>query len=113
MKNKLFKWEKGRQNSGYEKMLLCRSLWPIKLDLYLLRFKKGAAIKTHTDPVEAGKHFRINFILKNAKSGGNFICENLIYESERIKFFRPDIEKHSVSKINKGTRYVISIGWIN
>lgn len=51
-------------------------------------------------------------MLKHAEEGGEFICENLIINYSRIKLFRPDVEQHQVLKINKGTRYILSIGWI-
>jgi hypothetical protein len=35
MFNKLFRWQRGRQKTGYDKMLLCGALWPIKFDVYL------------------------------------------------------------------------------
>ena len=86
--------------------------WPIKCDLYLLKFPEGSKVLEHKDEVEDGKHYRINFILKKAKEGGNFKCERYIYESSRIKFFRPDVNIHEVSEVIKGSRYLLSIGWI-
>jgi len=29
-----------------------------------------------------------------------------------VAFFRPDVSKHSVTKVEGGTRYVLSIGWL-
>ncbi|MGI2175309.1 2OG-Fe(II) oxygenase [Shewanella ulleungensis] len=110
--NKLFRWERGRQKSGYDKMLLCGAVWPIKFDTYLLKFPEGSAIAPHTDKVVSGKHYRLNIVIKNADEGGEFICSNPIYETKRIKLFRPDISEHQVSKIVKGNRYLLSIGWV-
>lgn len=110
--NKLWRWQRGRQQSGYEKMLLCGALWPIKFDIYWLKFPEGSEIIAHTDKVATGKHYRLNIVLKNAIKGGEFICENPIFATKRIKFFRPDISQHQVSKIVKGNRYLLSIGWI-
>lgn len=114
MKNfgKLFRWEAGRQETGYEKMLLCGAIWPIKFDMYLLKFSVGSEIPPHVDPVTQGKHYRLNIVLKSANEGGEFICRNPIYETKRIKFFRPDLSEHRVTKIVKGTRYLLSVGWI-
>ncbi|MCF6436249.1 2OG-Fe(II) oxygenase, partial [Pseudoalteromonas sp. MMG021] len=42
--SKLFRWERGRQNTGYDKMLLCGASWPIKFDTYLLKFPEGSEI---------------------------------------------------------------------
>lgn len=112
MINKLFRWDSGRQASGYNKMLLCGALWPIKFDVYFIKFPQGSEIKPHTDNVKTGKHFRLNIVLKHAQQGGEFTCDNSIVNKSRIKLFRPDINEHSVSKIEKGCRYILSIGWI-
>jgi hypothetical protein len=109
---KLFRWERGRQQSGYNKMLLCGAMWPIKFDVYLLHFPQGSEIAPHTDKVTSGKHYRLNIVLKNANEGGEFVCSNPIFETKRIKLFRPDECEHQVSKIIKGSRYLLSIGWI-
>jgi hypothetical protein len=110
--SKLFRWERGRQNSGYDKMLLCGAIWPIKFDMYLLKFPEGSEIAPHTDKVDSGKHYRLNVVLKKADIGGEFICANSIFETKRIKFFRPDVSEHHVSKVKKGSRYLLSIGWV-
>lgn len=114
MKNrkKLFRWERGRQETGYHKMLLCTARWPLPFDMYLLKFPQGCEIPKHTDSVEQGRHFRLNVVLKSAQEGGEFICENMLFETNRIKLFRPDISEHSVSKVTKGNRYLFSLGWV-
>ena len=108
----IFRLKKCRQQSGYDKMPLILFSWPIRFDVYLLRFPTGSKIPAHIDPNKAGKHFRMNIVLKQAKLGGKFFCEQPIFETQRIKFFRPDLHFHSVSEIISGTRYVLSIGWI-
>ena len=109
---KCFRWQVGRQKSGYDKMLLLTGKIPVPFDVYILRFPVESEILEHVDAVESGDHYRLNIIIKKAKSGGLFFCTNSVFETERIKLFRPDISKHSVSKIIAGTRYVLSIGWI-
>ena len=106
---KMFRWDNGRQKTGYEKMLLLTAKWPIPFDMYLLRFRQGQEIPPHVDDVE---HHRINIILRNAELGGEFVCKDPIYESKWVKYFRPDLSEHSVTKISKGNRYVFSLGWI-
>lgn len=108
----LFRWQSGRQQSGYDKMLLCGCVWPIKFDGYLLRFPSGSEIAPHKDTVTSGKHYRLNIVLKEASKGGEFLCDTPLFETKRIKFFRPDISQHQVTQIVCGTRYVLSIGWI-
>ena len=110
--SRLFRWQGGRQNTGYEKMLLCSTRWPVKFDLYILKFNLGSEIFPHIDSVAFGKHYRLNIVLWAASEGGEFICSNPIFATKKIKFFRPDISEHSVTKIRKGTRYVLSLGWI-
>ena len=110
--NKLFRWERGRQNTGYDKMLLCGATWPIRFDTYLLKFPTGSEVPPHTDKVQSAKHYRLNIVLKNAKQGGEFICATPIFETKRIKLFRPDDCEHQVLKVEKGNRYLLSIGWV-
>jgi hypothetical protein len=110
--SKLFRWEKGRQKTGYDKMLIGCGRWPNPFDIYILRFREGQEIPPHVDQVKSGAHYRLNIILKSAKRGGEFICRDAIYESTRIKYFRSDISEHAVSRVVMGSRYVLSIGWV-
>jgi len=110
--SRLFRWEKGRQKTGYDKMLIGGGLWPNPFDIYILRFNEGQEIPSHVDQVETGEHYRLNIILKEAEAGGEFICRTPIYENTRIKYFRSDISEHAVSKVTKGCRFVLSIGWV-
>jgi hypothetical protein len=51
-----FRWQRGRQQSGYDKMLLLWGKWPLPFDVYVLRFTQGAAIAPHVDAVSNGAH---------------------------------------------------------
>ena len=93
-------------------MLLLANKIVLPFDCYLLRFSPGARIDEHTDLVDDRRHYRLNVVLKQASIGGEFKCSDTIFESNRIKLFRPDISSHSVSLVEQGTRYVLSIGWI-
>lgn len=108
----LWRWQRGRQGSGYDKLLLGGMRWPLPCDCYLLRFPTGASVPPHTDRVKQGRHYRLNIILRPARRGGEFVCERPIHASGRIKLFRPDVEEHSVTTIDEGTRWVLSIGWV-
>ncbi|WP_394202306.1 hypothetical protein [Marinagarivorans algicola] len=101
---RLFRWERGRQKTRYHKMLLCGATWPIKFDIYFLRFPEGSEIKPHTDKVISGQHYRLNIVIKDADIGGDFICSNAIFESARIKLFRPDISEHPGSYIKNSSQ---------
>lgn len=107
-----FRWREGRQETGYFKMLFLWSKFPVPLDIYLLKYPQGSIIPPHVDKVISGRHYRLNIILKNAQSGGLFVVKKCIFETQRIKFFRPDISEHSVTKIDNGERIVFSLGFI-
>jgi hypothetical protein len=106
------RWQRGRQGTGYDKMLLLTAPWPVPFDSYLIRYPEGTSIPPHTDPVQQGRHYRLNIVLKAPKSGGEFICASPIFSSRRIKLFRPDLCEHSVTEVRGGSRYVLSIGWV-
>lgn len=103
----IWRWSNGRKKTGYEKMKIV-SFW--FFDCYILRFREGAYVPKHRDPVENKKHYRLNIILQYAKAGGIFKCSNCIINWWRIRLFRPDRYKHSVTEVTKGTRYVLSLG---
>lgn len=108
----LFRWQSGRQQTGYDKMLLAGGYWPVPFDLYLLRFNEGSELPPHVDVVTKGEHYRLNIVLKAAKMGGEFVCNSPIFANARIKYFRSDISEHAVTKVLAGRRYVLSLGWI-
>lgn len=107
-----FRWRAGRQGTGYDKMLLATASWPLPFDSYLIRYPEGAEIPPHTDPVGSGRHFRLNIVLKSPRSGGEFVCAAPIFQTRRVKFFRPDACEHSVTRVVGGSRYVLSLGWV-
>lgn len=108
--NSTMKWEQGRQDSGYlKKRIYSVLIFGIGLDCYLIKYPKGANIKSHVDAVDGKKHKRLNIILKQSKIGGQFI-KNGKLQTGRIHYFRPDIDEHSVSEIREGTRIVLSFG---
>ena len=101
------RWVPGRQGTGYDKMTLFR-LW--FADAYLLRFPEGSYVPAHTDGVPGCRHWRLNVVLRKADRGGEFVCAHA-RRLGRICLFRPDREIHSVTRIDEGTRYVLSLGW--
>jgi hypothetical protein len=107
-----FRWQRGRQGTGYDKMLLATARWPLPFDSYLIRYPEGSEIPPHTDPVQAGRHYRLNIVLKSPRSGGEFVCATPVFETRRIKLFRPDACEHSVTRVVGGSRYVFSLGWV-
>ncbi len=107
-----FRWKLGRQDTGYDKMLLFTARWPLPFDSYLLRYPEGSSVPPHTDPLQAGRHYRLNIILRSPTSGGDFVCATPIFATRRIKLFRPDACEHSVTPVKGGSRYVFSLGWV-
>jgi hypothetical protein len=101
-------WESGRQRSGYQKL----KLWSFGFsDCYLLKYPQGSKIPPHVDAVDGRKHYRLNIVLKRARKGGRFICSRLLFKlGGRVYLFRPDVEKHSITEILEGSRYVLSFG---
>lgn len=108
---KKFSWERGRQGTGYNKIRLFESQ-RFKCDGYLLYYPEGSEIPLHIDHVDTGRHFRLNIMLKKAQKGGDFICENPVFRGWRMFLFRPDISAHAVSRIERGWRLMLSIGWV-
>jgi hypothetical protein len=107
-KNLLFKWVDGREGTGYQILTLVRtSILPF--DCYIIRYPTGSYMPPHRDKVKGKKHYRLNLILRRAR-GGEFVVKNAIFRSSRLNIFRPDLETHSVTKVESGTRYVFSIG---
>lgn len=111
-----FNWVEGRQGSGYYKMKLL-SPKRFKFDCYLLKYPEGSFIKSHKDPSEKGfEHHRLNILLRDCEEGGNFRCTVNTARGKFLGFkwckFRPDLYYHSVSKVSKGARWVLSIGWL-
>jgi hypothetical protein len=107
-----FRWQKGRQGNGYDKMLLLTGRWPLPFSGYLIRYPEGSEIPPHTDPVAEGRHYRLDLVLKSPRSDGEFACASPIFASRRIKLLRPDACEHSVTKVIGGSRYVLSLGWV-
>lgn len=108
----LWRWKLGRQETGYEALPLIISK-RLRLDCYILRYRTGTGIPPHKDPAPAGtRHFRLNIIIWPARKGGELSCESYLYRLGPIKFFRPDLAKHSVSPVEEGVRYVFSLGWL-
>lgn len=109
---KKLNWSSGRRDGGYKIKRLFQSQ-KLKMDCYLLYYTTGDTITPHTDPVKEGKHYRLNVELIKAKEGGKFQLEGKPrFKLLRAVCFSPSDQEHSVTKIEKGYRLVLSIGWI-
>jgi len=82
----------------------------LKTDIYIFHYKTGSFIPKHKDPGKYGRHYRFNITLKKADKGGEFVCSNVVFRWWRFCLFRADANFHKVKKIEKGSRWVLSIG---
>ena len=89
--------------------ILFHSKW---LSLYLVRYPEGHKIAPHLDMVSEGKLYKFNCVLVKPRSGGEFFCERNIFNLfGRLILFRPDLHQHSVSKIERGNRWLLSLAF--
>lgn len=106
------KWEPGRSGGGYFKWSLVDAYWPFRWDMHVLKMPPGSEVKPHVDKIAKGKHWRLNIALRLPSSGGEFVCPRAKLNWRRVKLFRPDVQRHWVSKVEgEKTRYMLSIGW--
>lgn len=80
-----------------------------RLNIYLVRYPEGHKVVPHVDMVSEGRLYKLNCILAKPGSGGEFICEKNIFNLfGRLYLFRPDLYEHRVSKIERGSRWLLS-----
>ncbi|BDD79697.1 hypothetical protein [Burkholderia phage FLC9] len=112
LKRLLPKWELGRQLSGYRILTLVNNK-RFKVDMHVIYYPTGSSIPPHKDKANFDqRHYRLNIEVRRPKLGGKFECEKCIFRWWRIALFRPDEQVHSVTKIETGTRWVLSFGWL-
>ncbi len=106
-----YTWLEGRQKTGYARLILflSKNKW-LPFDLNILKYEQGSLAPPHADLVQGYSHFRLNIVHWRSEIGGEFSCEHPIFVWWRVNFFRSDYI-HSVSKIKKGSRYLLSIGF--
>ena len=80
-----------------------------RLSVYLVRYSVGHRIEPHVDMVSEGRLYKLNCVLVKPRAGGEFICEKTIFNLfGRLILFRPDLYRHEVSRIEHGTRWLLS-----
>ena len=114
----LWRWEEGRQGSGYRKLLLASSS-RFKFDCYLIEMGEGIDVPMHRDPCPPGfEHHRINITLKFPAIGGYTLVATdetavkVRLLEQRAYRFRPDLYSHMVSRVVRGKLLLLSFGWL-
>lgn len=109
----MWRWGKDDYNTGYRIFTFLYSRL-LGIDIYLFHYPEGSWIPKHKDPGKYGPHYRFNIELKKTDVGGEFKCSNKIFSLwNRVQCFRADTNYHRVTKIQKGSRWVLSFGWTN
>lgn len=80
-----------------------------RLNVYLVRYPEGHKVVPHVDMIAQGRLYKLNCVLKKPKAGGEFISEQNIFNLfGRLYLFRPDLYQHRVSRIERGSRWLLS-----
>ncbi len=107
---KFLKWQFGRQGSGYE--ILPIIYWKrLFFDCYLIKISTGINVPPHNDPVPGKKHYRFNCHFGRFTGGEFIINDPLIKIFKYLYLIRPDIQVHSLTKVDSGALYIFSVGW--
>ncbi|MGI2170900.1 2OG-Fe(II) oxygenase [Shewanella sp. MF05960] len=76
----------------------------------LVTYHENHRVMKHVDPVQQGRYYKFNIVLKQPLHGGVFTCEKYIMNlCHRVYLFRPDLYEHSVTKIESGKRVLLSV----
>jgi hypothetical protein len=97
-----FRWQPGRQGTGYRKLLLAQGR---RWDLYVLDYPPCTSIPTHVDPVPGRRHWRANLLVwgERAFEGA------AVMRIGPLVVFRPDVTPHGVARVTR-RRLVLSFG---
>ncbi|HYX21483.1 MAG TPA: 2OG-Fe(II) oxygenase [Thermoanaerobaculia bacterium] len=96
-----WRWEPGRQGTGYRKMRIAGGAsW----DLHLLDYPPGASVPRHVDPVPGKAHVRCNLRLL----GEDAFVGRALLKVGRLVVFRSD-KPHAVRTVTR-RRVALSLG---
>lgn len=92
----MWKWNKGRQQgTQYKKLQLWSfKIWKFGFDAFILHYPLPTLLGWHRDPVENGRHWRMNIRLKGLASFFMQKDDKEVYVDSMIILFRPDIYPH-------------------
>jgi hypothetical protein len=98
-----FRWQPGRQGTGYRKLLLAQGR---RWDLYVLDYPPSTSIPTHVDPVPGRRHWRANLVVWGERAFEG----NALLRLGPLVVFRPDVTPHAVMRVSR-RRVVLSLGF--
>lgn len=79
------------------------------LTIYLVHYAAGHSVLPHLDMIPEGRLYKLNCVLVKPQAGGEFHCEKTILDLlGRIVLFRPDLYRHRVTRIERGSRWLLS-----
>ncbi len=99
----LFRWQYGRQRSGYR--VFCFWNW-LSCDGYIIHIPPGTTILPHTDVVDGKRHFRLNIDLWGRC---RMLIDKHLWQFWRFTLFRPDVYRHSVLPSTQSV-WLLSLG---
>lgn len=80
-----------------------------RLSIYLVHYASGHQVLPHVDGVSEGRLYKLNCVLVKPRRGGRFSCERTLFNlRDRLVLFRPDLHEHRVSRIEAGSRWLLS-----
>ncbi|MFN2330018.1 MAG: 2OG-Fe(II) oxygenase [Chromatocurvus sp.] len=84
-----------------------------RLSIYLVHYAEGHRVIPHVDMVATGQLYKLNCVLVKPRRGGVFACERSLFNFfDRFVLFRPDLYRHEVSRIEYGSRWLLSFALI-
>jgi hypothetical protein len=99
----MWRWERGRQASGYRKLLLAHGR---RWDLHLIDYPRYSHVPDHVDPIPGRRHVRANLVLSGERK---LYAAEPLFECGRFTIFRSD-RRHMVGMIRRGRSLVLSLG---
>ncbi|MGE5541111.1 MAG: 2OG-Fe(II) oxygenase [Bacillota bacterium] len=109
------KWQRVEYDGGslrYQEYVI-NLRWPIllQLQLHVSKYGVGDYLAEHIDYIEKGeRQFRVQFILKNAVSGGELVVPHFIVNRRHFKIFEPCKYRHAVTVVEEGERLLLNLG---
>ena len=97
----MWRWEAGRQGSGYRK---CQLAGGPHWDLYVLDYPLGSYIPPHVDMIPGRRHYRANLVLM----GDRQLHAHPVFTWGPLSVFRSD-KLHSVGLVRRRS-FVLSLG---